>query len=337
MRVAIVPDHQRPNPQRQTIADSLQQAFSGESCQIDAADVVISPSRKAASAVTVPFGVPHVCYITASDIHSGDLSAETGHQLGVEPTPLSAAKTGSTGVVLAAHLGITHFLAGNGVAATWLRQELGRPVKVIYPAVDTQAFRPQKLRRSAHFLMVMDDADATALETAVAATRLVGRRLVVATKPWVEIPQAWREHSHVQFVTVADQPKLYQLLCECQALLCLRTADFDADVIRAQACGTPVLVSARGGLAELVLDAEQQGPGTGLFFDPSTPQAVASAMLELERRPHKCSAILATAHARAFSPARFEREIRSYLEAVVAASVPVAGVEPAADEHRRAA
>jgi len=343
MRVAIVTDHQSRNADELSIAESLRGAFAGQIGPPEMADVVVSTSRVTARSVTVPFGVPHICYLSHMDAQTDPTSVfSVESSQGLNPITLdvsavSVAQTETQATVGPSRLGVTHFLASNGIAAAQLRQAIDRPVKIIYPAVDTHLYRPQKLRRSEHYLTIIDAGNIASLELASAASRIAGRQLVVVTESNFELPDLQAEQPQLQFVTADDPSELYQLLSECRALLCLSSETFDTNVIRAQACGTPVIVPASGGIAELVLDAEQEGPGTGLLFEPSTPDSIASAMLELERRPQKCSAMLASAHAQVFSPARFAREIRAFTAAVVASAVRTAVEEPLGGEQRRAA
>lgn len=341
MRVAIVTDHPSHSAGETIIAESLREAFAGQISPLETADVVISTSRAAARNVTAPLGSPHICYLADTyKAPQSHLMAQSPQRLNpstLEMSAVSVAQTETQATVRPGHQGITHYLAGNGIAANQLRQSIGRPVKVIPPAVDTQLFRPQKLRRSEHYLTIVDEGNVNGLEVAIAASQIAGRGLVVVTEPNFELPDLHTEQSHVQFVTADAPSALYLHLCECRALLCLSSADFDANVIRAQACGTPVIVPAGGGIEELILDAEQEGPGTGLLFEPSTPESIASAMLEYERRPQKCSAMLASAHAQAFSPTRFAGEIRAFVEAVVTSTVQTVADEPLGGEQRRAA
>ncbi len=337
MRIAIVSDDQQPAREELSHVAALRRVFLEEICAVESADVVISTSHRAAGTVTAAMNVPHVCYVTDVDDTIPIAENDRLQRFDAQFATQSPATLTATEVERFAALKITHYLAGNAAAAARLRQEIGQPVKVIYPAVDTHFFRPQKQRRSNHFLVIADPADTHALELAVEATRQTGRGLVVGVESSAPLSPLSPQDRHVEFVDITDPAELYDQLCRCQALLCLRTSSFDTNVIRAQACGTPVLVPAGGCLAELILDAEQPGPGTGLLIDELTPAGVASAMLELERRPHKCSAALASAQAQTFSHPRFELEIRNYLDAVLAAWLTHVPDTAIGDEQRRAA
>ncbi len=204
--------------------------------------------------------------------------------------------------------------------AARLKTEIGQPVKVISPPVETRDFRPDRRKRSDYYLTVAQPGEDQTLQLAAEATQSAGRRLVVIVDEPLKMTSLWRGGAHVQFVSAATADELRDYLCKCRAFLCLREADFDADVIRAQACGTPVIVSSRCGISELVIDAEQDGPGTGLFFDEPTVESLVSALRELERRPQKLSATLAWAQATQFSVSRFEREITDFVNDLLAIS-----------------
>jgi glycosyltransferase involved in cell wall biosynthesis len=85
--------------------------------------------------------------------------------------------------------------------------------------------------------------------------------------------------------------------------------DFGIVPIEAQACGTPVIAYARGGVTETVVSGE-----TGIFFKEQTSASLQAAVRDFEHHraglhPERCRM-----NAERFSVARFRREFSAFLE-----------------------
>ncbi len=324
MRTAIVHDASTNTSADQCLKDSLANMFSS-TVRPEDAELVISTSRRAAQRVRQIPGQLHLCYQRFATADESlprvdeSPSVQTARIFNLrDNSPVStkfAPRDQQAGMS-----NVSHFLAGNHRIADGLRRETGRPTKVIYPPVETSQFRPNRARRSDYYVTSILPGQEQELDLAVRAARIARRRLLVLVDGHSGGNEPTCHESHVQIIAATTDEETRRALCECRAFLCCADTDFDADVIRAQACGTPVIVSSQSGVSELVADAEEDGPGTGLYFYERTPDGLAAAMAELERRPQKFSAPLAWAQAMQFSASRFERELGAYVEQLRAAS-----------------
>lgn len=302
--------------------------------RIAEADFVLSTSRAAANFVPLRPGRLHVCYLTSKSVSKNSTSQTPMPPSRLRATPLAEFPRVMAAVGLSPVLvdrfsppptsrirrSITHFLAGSGSVARSLREETGCPVKVIPPPVAIEQYPPSKQRRADHYVTTAERRQTSALDLAIEACRLAQRKLVVLAESAQQLPHYAHAPSHVQFLVAPSVEERHRQLNGCRALLCAGDVDYAPIVIAAQACGTPVIVPAHSGAAETVVDAEGEGQGTGIFFEGMSPESLASAMRELEQRPHKVSASLAWANALKFSSERFERDMTEFLEAVRVAS-----------------
>jgi len=121
---------------------------------------------------------------------------------------------------------------------------------------------------------------------------------------WDEVPELQRfVESHppldrqVHFTGYLPDAELVELLNGSSALVLPSLWEgFGLPAVEAMSCGVPVLASQRGSLPEVVGDA-------GLFFDPESPEAIASCMLGFLSDPTLRSRLaeVALGRARSFS------------------------------------
>jgi glycosyltransferase involved in cell wall biosynthesis len=117
------------------------------------------------------------------------------------------------------------------------------------------------------FDLVIEIADRTGLPLVIAGSGPLEDRLRRAAAS-ARVP--------VRFEVRPDRERLRELYWGARALLFPAHEDFGIIPVEAQACGTPVIGSRRGGLLETVVDGE-----TGFLVDGSDPAAYAEAVRRL--------------------------------------------------------
>jgi glycosyltransferase involved in cell wall biosynthesis len=105
----------------------------------------------------------------------------------------------------------------------------------------------------------------------------------------------------------------------CRALLFPGVEDFGIVPLEAQACGTPVIAYADGGATETVIPPCGATPGTGLFFNEQSVEAMKGAICAFEANPACVDASKARAHAEQFATGRFARDLIDYCLGLAAA------------------
>lgn len=88
--------------------------------------------------------------------------------------------------------------------------------------------------------------------------------------------------------------------------------DFGIAPLEAQACGTPVIAYGKGGSLETVRGFQEKDHPTGYFFYEQTPYSIKQAVEDFEQI--KIEATDCRQHALNFSPERFCKEFRKYVE-----------------------
>lgn len=210
---------------------------------------------------------------------------------------------------------VTHWVS----ASRSVRELNGLPSSmhslVLYPPLDTQHFRPDGRHREGFYLAVCRDRIPEGLDLADEACRKIGRRLVIAAPPEMEdeIP----EELQGQVEVFHKETALASWYNRCAGVIFPGVVDFDPAMLEAQACGAPVVAFSEGSALELVIDAEESEQGTGIFFDSLEVGSLVSALEELERRPHRCSATLSWSSAAAYSAHHFERRTMRLLREVL--------------------
>jgi len=95
--------------------------------------------------------------------------------------------------------------------------------------------------------------------------------------------------------------------------------DFGISPVEAQACGTPVIAFGKGGVLETVCGLDHPQP-TGVFYPEQTVASLIEAIGTFEAASERITAQACRANAERFSEARFEQEMRQFVELRLTAS-----------------
>jgi glycosyltransferase involved in cell wall biosynthesis len=201
---------------------------------------------------------------------------------------------------------VDHFVAISHEVAGRIRKHYRRDAEVIYPPVDVDRFTP-RARPEDFYLVVSRLVGYKRVDLAVkAATRLGRRLMVVGDGPERERLKAMAGPT-VTFLGRRPDPEVAELYARCRALLFPGLEDFGITPVEAQAAGRPVIAYAAGGALETVVDGV-----TGVLFEEQTEDALAEAMLSLERahlNPATCRR-----NAERFDASEFRRRLLEVVE-----------------------
>lgn len=286
-------------------------------------DLVVSFSHAVAKSIQPPPGVPHVCYCFTPMRYAWQLRRDyfSHRRGGLRAVGLSAARESLLDRIRrwdrATSNRATHYVAISETIAGRIAACYGRESTVIYPPVDTDFYTPAAVARDEFYLCVSALAPYKKIELAIEACRKLGRRLVVIGAGPERRRLARMAGPGVELLGWRSDDDIRDYLRRCRALLFPGQEDFGIVPVEAQACGTPVIAYAAGGVSETVLAASERNAGTGVFFAEQTAEALADAIVWLENHPRQCSAALARQQALRFNAERYERELLGFLEQVL--------------------
>ncbi|MBA3854579.1 MAG: glycosyl transferase family 1 [Gemmatimonas sp.] len=274
-------------------------------------DLVISVSHAVAKGVRTPPGVPHLNICCSPVRYAWDLEEQY-----LEEAGLGRAVKGLLARALLARIRTwdrrtadrpTRILAISEFIRARVHRVWGRESGVLYPPVETEFFGTEDGRlapeEEPQQRAPVADAAAPSERLSVRLPSSVPRLYLTASRfvPYKRIPLIVEAFKHLpdrDLVVIGDGPEwakaqavagpnvrllghlpraeLREWLHRADGFVFAAEEDFGIAPVEALAAGTPVLAYGKGGALETV------GPGTGVFFDAQTPEAIAEGVGRLE-------------------------------------------------------
>lgn len=205
---------------------------------------------------------------------------------------------------------VHRWIAISRTVASRVEKVYHRAAEVLYPPVDAGFFTPGGAGGDC-YLAVSALVPYKRLDVAVRAFNALRLPLLVVG----EGPERRRLEAlagpSVRFLGWRTNEEIRDLYRGCRAFVFPGEEDFGITPLEAQACGRPVVAFGRGGATETVVPGE-----TGILFDRQEPEALAEAVLALEKaRPDPAAA---RRNAERFDRPRFAEEMRRRIERAVA-------------------
>ena len=275
-------------------------------------ELVFSSDASMIKGLSVPPGVPHVCYCHSPPRYLWDLH-ETYLQGNAEIGPLGRFAfqrilPRARQFDLAGAKQVTHFIANSAFVRERIARLYGRDAVVIYPPVSVDEFSADQPRED-FYLLVSQLTPYKRVDLAVEAFRRHGRRLVVIGDGPEMAALRRSAPDQVTFLGHQPFPVLKQHLETCRAFIFPGIEDFGIAPCEAQAAGAPVIAFGQGGALETVQDGV-----TGILFFEQTAEAIVAALARFEALP-PFSPATCRANVAQFRPAQFRHALRAYFSA----------------------
>jgi glycosyltransferase involved in cell wall biosynthesis len=283
-----------------------------EQFNLSSYDLILSSSHCVAKGIITGPGQLHICYCHSPIRYAWDLTYQYLKESGL--------KNGIKGICAkillhkirlwdrASANGVDFFIANSNFIASRIQKIYRRDSAVIYPPVNVNAFSLQEDKDNYYFTASRFVAYKKIDLIVEAFRKMPGKRLIIiGDGPDFEKIYA-KKPANVEMMGYQPFEVLKEKMQKAKAFIFAAIEDFGIAPIEAQACGTPVIAFAKGGLKETTNEQ------TGLYFFEQTADAIKEAVILFENNvnlydPKKCRE-----NALRFSKERFKTEFKEFVD-----------------------
>ena len=275
-------------------------------------DVVLSSSHAVAKGVLTHSNQLHIAYVHTPIRYAWDLYHQYLRESGLD--------RGLKGVLAKYFLHkirlwdastanrVDHYVANSRYIARRIKKTYGKPSDVIYPPVDVDKFTLREAKEE-FYLTASRMVPYKKIDLIVEAFSQTDKKLLVIGDGPDMAKIKSKAGKNVELLGFADDETMADLMGRAKAFVFAAEEDFGITPVEAQACGTPVICFGRGGARETVRDGE-----SGLYFMEQNAKELLAAVAKFEQNYDKFEPIKIRENSLKFSRARFEAEIKSYVE-----------------------
>ena len=275
-------------------------------------DVVLSSSHAVAKGVLTHSNQLHIAYVHTPIRYAWDLYHQYLRESGLD--------RGLKGVLAKYFLykirlwdastanRVDHYVANSRYIARRIKKTYGKPSDVIYPPVDVDKFTLREAKED-FYLTASRMVPYKKIDLIVEAFSQTDKRLLVIGDGPDMVKIKSKAGKNVELLGFADDETMADLMGRAKAFVFAAEEDFGITPVEAQACGTPVICFGHGGARETVLDGK-----SGLYFMEQNAKELLAAVAKFEQNYDKFEPVKIRENSLKFSRARFEAEIKSYVE-----------------------
>lgn len=275
-------------------------------------DVVLSSSHAVAKGVLTHSNQLHIAYVHTPIRYAWDLYHQYLRESGLD--------RGLKGMLAKYFLHkirlwdastanrVDHYVANSRYIARRIKKTYGKPSDVIYPPVDVDKFTLREAKEE-FYLTASRMVPYKKIDLIVEAFSQTDKKLLVIGDGPDMAKIKSKAGKNIELLGFADDETMADLMGRAKAFVFAAEEDFGITPVEAQACGTPVICFGRGGARETVLDGE-----SGLYFMEQNTKELLAAVAKFEQNYDKFEPAKIRENSLKFSRARFEAEIKSYVE-----------------------
>lgn len=275
-------------------------------------DVVLSSSHAVAKGVLTHSNQLHIAYVHTPIRYAWDLYHQYLRESGLD--------RGLKGILVKYFLHkirlwdastanrVDHYVANSRYIARRIKKTYGKPSDVIYPPVDVDKFTLREAKEE-FYLTASRMVPYKKIDLIVEAFSQTDKKLLVIGDGPDMAKIKSKAGKNVELLGFADDETMADLMGRAKAFVFAAEEDFGITPVEAQACGTPVICFGRGGARETVRDGE-----SGLYFMEQNAKELLAAVAKFEQNYDKFEPTKIRENSLKFSRARFEAEIKSYVE-----------------------
>jgi len=210
--------------------------------------------------------------------------------------------------------GVDFFVANSNFIRRRIWKAYRRESEVIYPPVDISSFTPL-YEKDDFYLTASRMVPYKKIDLIVESfARMPDKRLVViGDGPDMEKIRS-KSEANIEFLGYQSFDVLRDYMQRAKAFVFAAEEDFGIVPVEAQACGTPVIAFAKGGVTETVLSFGTAEEPTGLFFEEQTSESLIRAICLYEANREQFCPDACRNNALRFSQERFRKEFTALVD-----------------------
>lgn len=290
-----------------------------EQFDLSAYDLVISSSHAVAKGVLTHSGQLHISYVHTPMRYAWDLQEQylvNGHAKGVRGSLARALLHYMRLWDMRTANSVDVFVANSSFVARRVWKIYRRQAAIIYPPVDVASFAIGRVRKP-FYLTVSRLVPYKRVDLIVEAfSRLPERRLVVIGDGPDLLRLRSRATPNITMLGFQPFDVIREHMRQARAFIFAAEEDFGIAPVEAQACGTPVIAFAGGGVTETVAEGD-----TGMYFAEQTAESLINAVNRFECSSSWLDPDRIRRNAERFSVARFRHEFAALVEREYAAFI----------------
>jgi glycosyltransferase involved in cell wall biosynthesis len=277
-------------------------------------DLVLSSSSAVARGVLTTPEQLHICYLQARNLKYAyeDRSSYPAGRLRRLAEDLLLTRVRMWDSIAARRPDRT--IANSRYVSTWHFHRHGVTSDVIYPPVDTEVMATfYREDKGPYFVTVGRLEPYKRMDLVVRAFNQAPAKLVVVGEGTQMRALRRLATSNIEFVGYCGRERVAEIISGARGFVFASREDFGIAPLEAQACGTPVIAYAGGGVPETIFGLEAAEP-TGVLFTEQTVESLLQGLSEFERQGSRITPEACRRNALRFRPERFRRELGEYVQ-----------------------
>lgn len=213
--------------------------------------------------------------------------------------------------------GVDHFLGNSQHIVRRIWRVYRREADVLYPPVDTSQFKLHTQKED-FYLTASRFVPYKKIDLIVEAFAEMPDKklLVIGDGPDYKKIKA-KAKKNIELLGYQPTEKMMHYMQRAKAFVFAAEEDFGIVPLEAQACGTPVIAYARGGLAETICGLDHEKP-TGVFFQEQSSHHIKNAVTEFENNQSKINPEDCSQNAARFAVERFRENLMGFVSRITA-------------------
>jgi glycosyltransferase involved in cell wall biosynthesis len=287
--------------------------FAIEQLDVTGYDIVISSSYAVAKGVITTVNQLHICYCHSPIRYAWDLYHQYLHE-----SKLNRGFRGFFAKMILHYIRIwdfstsarvDHFIANSSYVAKRIRKTYQREAVVIYPPVNITAFALEE-KKGDYYLVASRMVPYKKIDLIVEAfSKMPEKKLIVVG----DGPDYKKVKSKAAPNTIilghVPHEDLRKYMAEAKAFIIAADEDFGITAVEAQACGTPVIAYAKGGVRDSVIENQ-----TGVFFEEQTIESLSEAIVRFENLANLLPAAQIRNNALKFGIEEFKLHFKGFVD-----------------------